>query len=400
MNQLCAPDHAAVVRTLRAAMPADVIVIGAGVVGLAVARRLAALGRSVTVVEAESDSERHTSARGSWVIHSGIYYPPGSLKARLCQAGRHMLYEYCAAHGVAHRRLGKIIVATSEEQVPKLKALIQNAHANGASDVRWISVEEAQSMEPDLHCLAALYSPSTGIVDGKQLMQALHTEVEQHGSRLLFNTRVVGADVTGSEKAVYVEHTQTGERQMLRAQCIVNAAGLWAQHTAEAFAGFPRDVIPPLHLARGCYFKLKGKAPFKHLIYPMPEEAGLGTHLTLTLNGGAKFGPDSEWIAWDPDEGPDYAVDPARGEKFYAAIRKYWPELRDGALAPAYSGIRPKLAGQGQGPTDFMVQGPAQHGVPGLVNLFGVESPGLTSSLAIADMVAQLLDGTAPAAKL
>lgn len=360
----------------------DCAVIGAGVVGLAVARALALRGREVIVLEAEGAIGTGTSSRNSEVIHAGIYYPRGSLKAQLCVEGKALLYEYAAQHGVPHRRCGKLIVATSESQVGELEAIAAKARANGVDDMVLLTQAQARSMEPLLECLAALHSPSTGIVDSHALMLALQGDLENAGGVVAVKSGVSRAECT---RDGIVLTAQDGT--VLRCNSVVNAAGLSAPALARRFEGLRADTVPTAHFAKGNYFTLAGRAPFSRLIYPVPEAAGLGVHLTLDLGGQAKFGPDVQWVA-SPD---DLVVDPARGDGFYAEVRKYWPDLPDGALIPGYAGIRPKISGPGQAAADFMIQGPADHGVPGLVNLFGIESPGLTSSLAIARRVAGIL---------
>jgi L-2-hydroxyglutarate oxidase LhgO len=361
----------------------DCVVIGAGVVGLAIARRLALVGREVIVLESEGEIGAHTSSRNSEVIHAGIYYPKNSLKARLCVAGRDMLYRYCAERGVEHRRSGKLIVATSEAEVPELARIAAAAAANGVDDLERLSITDLCAMEPALHGTAALLSPSTGIVDSHGLMLACRGEAEDHGAMIAFNAPVE-AGRAGADGILL----RIGGAMPMELDCrtVINSAGLGAPEIAARLAGFPANHVPGLWLAKGNYFTLTTKPPFSHLIYPVPEPGGLGVHLALDLAGRARFGPDVEWV-----ESMDYAVDPARGEQFYAAIRKYWPDLPDGSLEPAYAGIRPKLARKGSPANDFMIQGPAEHGVAGLVNLFGIESPGLTASLAIADYVAALV---------
>lgn len=360
----------------------DSVVIGAGVVGLAVARALARTGHEVLVLEAASVIGSGTSSRNSEVIHAGIYYPKGSLKARLCVQGKALLYDYCLAHGVSHRRCGKLIVATAAEQVAQLEQIRQKAMDNGVTDLVLLSQAELEALEPDLRCQAALLSPSTGIIDSHGLMLALQGDLEQASGWVVLNTQVLRAvcGVSGIELVL-------SDGMRLSSRTVVNAAGLQAPALAARFDGLDPAHVPPAFYAKGHYFSLRGRAPFSHLIYPVPEEAGLGVHLTLDLGGQAKFGPDVQWV------GPadDLSVDPARGDGFYAEVRKYWPALPDGALHPAYSGIRPKITGPGAPAADFWIQGPATHGVAGLVNLFGIESPGLTSALAIGHHVAGLI---------
>ena len=365
------------------AEPVDAVVIGAGVVGLAVARALALAGREVVVLEREDAIGTGTSSRNSEVIHAGIYYPPGSLKARLCVAGRLALYAYLAEHGVAHRRCGKLIVATDEAQIAGLEKLKAQASANGVGDLRMLAAREARALEPRLSCVAALESPSTGIVDSHGFMLALRGDAESRGAAIAFRSPLVAGRVAASGVELEVGGA---EPMRLLARTVVNCAGLYAQEVARSIEGFPAERIPPSYYCKGNYFSLSGRSPFARLVYPAPESAGLGVHLTLDLAGQARFGPDVEWI-----ERIDYDVDPERGRVFYEAIRRYWPELKDGSLQPAYCGIRPKIQAQGEPSRDFLVEGPEEHGVAGLVNLYGIESPGLTASLAIGEHVLGLL---------
>ena len=359
------------------------VVIGAGVVGLAVARALALTGREVIVLESEDAIGTGTSSRNSEVIHAGIYYPKDSFKAKFCVQGSKRLYSYCASRGVGHRRCGKLIVATDEDQIPGLREVEAKARANGVHDIHFITGAEAKTMEPALSCVAALLSPSTGIIDSHGLMLAYQGDAEDAGAMVAYKSSVEAGRVT----CAGIELDVGGVAPMtLSARAVINAAGLFAQPVAAAIEGLDPNTVPPLHFAKGNYFSLNGRAPFTHLIYPAPEAAGLGVHLTFDLGGQAKFGPDVEWV-----EKIDYGVDPSRCEEFYAAVRRYWPGLSDGSLQPAYSGIRPKLHAPGEAAQDFVLQGPGEHGVAGLVNLFGIESPGLTSSLAIADAVLILL---------
>ena len=357
----------------------ECLVIGAGAVGLAVARALARRGREVLVLEAESAIGTGVSSRNSEVIHAGIYYPPGSAKARLCLEGRHRLYEYCEAHGVPFRRCGKLIVATDEAQLPKLKSIEETAHRNGVEDLKWLSPAQAQRLEPELRCAGALLSPSTGILDTHAFMLSLQGEIEAAGGAVLCRTPVMSGRV--EERPCLQAGSGEGAME-IAASVIVNSAGLQAQQVAHRL-GIPRQTIPPLHYAKGNYYGVQGRSPFRHLVYPVPEPGGLGVHLTLDLAGQARFGPDVQWI-----ERPEYSVDPGRATHFYREIRRYWAALPDGALTPAYAGIRPKLGGPGAPAADFLIQGPEAHGVPGLINLYGIESPGLTASLAIAEQVA------------
>jgi len=359
----------------------ECVVVGAGVVGLAVARALAVAGREVVILEAEDAIGTHTSSRNSEVIHAGIYYPKGSLKARACVEGRRLLYAYCEAHGVPIRRCGKLIVATSEGQIGELKEIQRKARENGVADVVEISAAEAMRLEPALHCVAALHSPSTGIIDSHALMLAYLGDAEDAGAMLGLRSSLVGVLLKEGKFELKV----TGA-DPVRCHILVNSAGIRAPSVAALIEGFPRERIPPEYYAKGNYYSLAGRPPFSRLVYPVPEPGGLGVHVTLDLAGQARFGPDVEWV-----ERPDYTVDPRRAERFYAAIRRYWPALSDGALAPGYAGIRPKISGPREPAADFLIQGPAEHGVPGLVNLFGIESPGLTASLALADDVAARL---------
>ena len=360
----------------------ECVVIGAGVVGLAVARALALQGREVMVLEAAHAIGTGTSSRNSEVIHAGIYYPQGSLKASLCVKGKAMLYDYCAARGIGHSRCGKLIVATTAEQVAQLQGIVKKAAANGVHDLVLISRKEALAMEPRLQCVAAVHSPGTGIVDSHALMLALQGDLENVGGLVVLNSPIAHARCALDAITLIAE-----DGTELQAQQIVNAAGLQAQPLARRFAGFDSEHVPPSYYAKGNYFTLAGRSPFSRLIYPVPEAAGLGVHLTIDLGGQAKFGPDVQWV----ESADDLVVDPARGDAFYAEVRKYWPELQDGALIPSYAGMRPKIQAPHEAAKDFLIQGPALHGVPGLVNLFGIESPGLTSSLAIGEHVAQLL---------
>ena len=364
----------------------DAVVIGAGVVGLAVGRALALSGREVLVLESENAIGTGTSSRNSEVIHAGIYYPAGSLKARLCVQGKTMLYAYCAERGVAHQRLGKLIVATSPDQVLSLDGIRAKAAANGVHDLQKLSAAEAQALEPALACEAALLSPSTGVVDSHGYMLALQGDMENAGGLLALVSPVQHIGVRHGT-ATHPIRVSTQDGTELACQVLVNAAGLNAVSVARAMEGLDACVLPQAHFAKGNYFTLAGKAPFSHLIYPVPEAAGLGVHLTLDLGGQAKFGPDVQWVK-DPS---DLQVDPRRGDAFYAEVRKYWPALQDGALQPGYAGMRPKINAPQEAAADFMIQGPAEHGVPGLVNLLGIESPGLTSSLAIAQEVCDRL---------
>jgi L-2-hydroxyglutarate oxidase LhgO len=364
----------------------ECVVIGAGVVGLAIARQLAERGREVIVLEATEAIGTGTSSRNSEVIHAGIYYPRGSLKATLCVRGREMLYEYCAARGVPHQRCGKLLVATARNQLPQLNALATRANENGVLDLLRMTADEAETIEPALECVEAVFSPQTGIVDSHQLLLALQGDAERAGAICAFHSPVESIDACGGRFVVKVGGQSPS---LLSADCVINSAGLHANALARKIHGLDPRHVPPLYFAKGNYFSISGRAPFSRLIYPMPNEAGLGVHLTLDLSGQVRFGPDVEWV-----ETLHYDVDPRRAESFYAAIREYWPGLPDGALQPAYAGIRPKLSGPGEAAADFVIQGAAAHGVRGLVNLFGIESPGLTASLAIAQRVCEILGRT------
>ncbi|PKQ08004.1 MAG: FAD-dependent oxidoreductase [Alphaproteobacteria bacterium HGW-Alphaproteobacteria-11] len=360
----------------------EAVVIGAGVVGLACARALALRSREVVVLERAGAIGTETSSRNSEVIHAGIYYPQGSLKARLCVAGRAALYDFLETRKLPHKRTAKLIVAGDAAEAQALEGIAGRARANGVNDLRALTGAEARALEPALRAEAALLSPSTGIVDAAALMLALRGELEDEGGAIAFNTEFLRAERGADGFAVDAGGTR------LTTRLLVNAAGLRAARVARAIDGLDADHVPELHFARGNYFSCASRAPFSRLIYPAPSgDGGLGVHLTFDMGGGARFGPDVEWI--EESETPDYTVDAARGDAFYAAIRRYWPALPDGALAPAYAGIRPKLA---KGESDFSISGPEAHRVPGLVNLFGIESPGLTASLAIADEVVGMLE--------
>ena len=356
------------------------VIVGAGVVGLALARELAVRGREVVLLEAEDRVGTGISSRNSEVIHAGLYYPTGSLKARLCVAGNRALYAYCTERHVEHRRCGKLIVATDGAQVEALRRLKAKAEANGVLDLQWLEAEDARRMEPQLHCAAALLSPSTGIVDSHGLMRALRMDAEASGAAVVLKSPVTGGMDTPEGLRVDVSGA---EPMSLLAQRVFNCAGLGAQKVASGFAGIRPGSVPPLHTSKGSYFSLAGPAPFSRLVYPVPDGSHLGVHLTLDLAGQARFGPDMEWTDREA-----YDVDPRRAEGFYAEVRKYWPGLADGALQPAYAGFRPKLHGPGEPAPDFVIQREHAHGVPGLVNLFGIESPGLTASLALAEELA------------
>jgi L-2-hydroxyglutarate oxidase LhgO len=361
----------------------DVAVIGAGVIGLAVARAMALEGREVVVLEAEDGIGHHTSSRNSEVIHAGIYYAPGSWKARLCVAGRRALYDYCAAQDIAHTRCGKIIVATRDEEIPALEKLKVQAEANDVRDLVWLSAAEVTALEPAVASVRGLWSPSTGIVDSHGFMSALRRDAMAAGASVLLSSPVMTGRVhdAGVELAV-------GGADPVKVMCrhVVNAAGLFAPQIARLIDGLPRESIPTPFYAKGHYFMLSGRSPFSHLVYPVPVPGGLGVHVTLDLSGRARLGPDVSWV-----EGVDYAFDPGRAPAFYAEARRYFPALADGSLEPGYTGIRPKLGPAASPAHDFVVQGPRDHGVSGLVNLYGIESPGLTAALPLAEEVKRLL---------
>src|SRR5260370_15156001 len=362
----------------------ECVVIGAGVIGLAVARRLARFGREVIVLEAAEGIGTVTSSRNSEVIHAGIYYPAGSLMARMCVSGRQALYAYCREHGIPHRNCGKLIVATTPKETAKLASIRAHAEANGVDDLKTLSGDAARDLEPALNCDAALLSTSAGIIDSHAFMLALRGEAEGAGAALAFHTPLLRAKADRGR----IELDAGGEAPMtLECRLLVNAAGLNASAVARGIEGMPIEKIPHAYLAKGNYFSCSARAPFSHLIYPVPEPGGLGVHLTLDMAGQARFGPDVQWV-----DSIDYAVDPARAERFYPAIRRYRPALPDGALMPSYSGILPKIVPPAIASQDFLIQGPRDHGVAGLINLFGIESPGLTSSLAIADQVGELAE--------
>jgi L-2-hydroxyglutarate oxidase LhgO len=360
----------------------DCVVIGAGAVGLAVARSLARRGREVVVLEAASEFGTGVSSRNSEVIHAGIYYPRGSLKAQLCVVGRQQLYAFCEQFHVTHRRCGKLIVATSDGELNDLKAIRAAAAGNGVQ-LEWLEAGAAQQLEPHLKCVAALHSPNTGIIDSHGYMLALLADAQAHGAVLACHSRV--ARMWLETRTVLVA-VNDDERPSIRARAVINCASLHAPQVAASIEGFPQTHIPRAYFARGHYFSLSGRAPFQRLIYPIPEHGGLGVHLTLDLAGQARFGPDVEWV-----EEVDYDVDIARAQRFYGAIRRFWPQLQDGQLVPAYAGIRPKITGPGEPPADFRIDGREHHGVHAIVNLFGIESPGLTASLAIGEYVAGMI---------
>src|SRR6476661_3012804 len=360
----------------------ECVVVGAGVIGLAVARRLAQAGREVVILEAAEGIGTVTSSRSSEVIHAGIYYKAGSLMARTCVSGKTSLYAYCRDHGIPHRNCGKLIVATNPMEVEKLQSIRAHAEANGVDDMQLLAGEAARALEPALNCDAALLSPSTGIIDSHAYMLALRGDAEEAGAAYAFHTPLLRARADAGR----IEIEAGGAAPMtLACNLLVNAAGLGAPALARSIEGMPVGLIPCAYLAKGNYFSCSARAPFSRLIYPVPEPGGLGVHLTLDLAGQARFGPDVEWI-----DSIDYTVDPARADRFYPAIRRYWPSLPDGALMPSYAGIRPKIVPPAVAVQDFLIQGPRDHGIEGLINLLGIESPGLTSSLAIAEYVGEL----------
>jgi L-2-hydroxyglutarate oxidase LhgO len=363
----------------------DAVVIGAGVVGLACARALALAGREVMLLEAAAAVGTGASSRSSEVVHAGIYYTPGSFKARMCVAGRQLLYAYCDAHQIPYRRCGKLIVATTEPQLPQLSALAERARANGVADLRLLSRTEAGALEPELRCVGALESPASGILDSHAFMSSLHGELGRAGGVAILRSPVLDGRL---ERGGVILRAGGAEGVVLRARVVINAAGLDAQAVARSIKGVPAASIPPLYLAKGSYFTLSGHPPFTRLVYPLPSAGGLGVHATIDLAGRVRFGPDVEWV-----DAIDYRVDPGREAAFYAAVRHYWPELPDGALMPAYAGIRPKLERPGGASTDFIVQHLGADLAGGLINLYGIDSPGLTASLALAEYVAGLAAG-------
>jgi L-2-hydroxyglutarate oxidase LhgO len=360
----------------------ECIVVGAGVIGLAVARALARVGREVLVLEAARTFGTETSSRNSEVVHSGIYYPKGSLKARLCVSGKTELYSYCDSHGVPFRRCGKIIVATRDDELPALERISRAAQGNGVTDLVSLSASEVSRLEPAVFSVGGLLSPSTGIVDSHALMSSLHADAVQLGATIAYQTPVVAGETTAGGVAL-----RLGGREpaTVEAEIVVNAAGLHAQRVARSIRGVSEASVPACHYARGNYFSIRGK-PFSRLVYPIPEPGGLGVHATIDLAGEVRFGPDVEWI----DE-IDYRVEPERAARFYPVVRRYYPALADDALEPAYAGVRPKLSGPNDAAHDFLLQGPEKHGVSGLINLYGIESPGLTASFSIADEVLCML---------
>jgi len=361
----------------------ECVVIGAGVMGLAVGRELALAGLDTVILESESHVGTATSSRNSEVIHAGIYYVPGSLKAKLCVSGKRMLYDYCRDRHVEHVNCGKLIVATRDDQLASLEQLVTNAQCNSVNDLELLTRDQARHLEPELECTGAILSPSTGIVDSHGLMISLLGDFEAAGGMLAVESPVDGGTFGSEGITLRVGGAADYE---LRAKYVVNAAGLGAQEVALAIGGLARDIVPPLYLAKGSYYSFDHRPPFSRMVYPLPEDTHLGVHLTLDLGGRARFGPDLEWVSE-----LNYDVDPAGSDAFYTEIRKYWPGLPDGSLSPAYAGIRPKVQGPGDAPCDFCIQGASTHGADGLINLFGIESPGLTACLAIAAYVRQAL---------
>ncbi|CAM5767145.1 dehydrogenase [Labrys miyagiensis] len=361
----------------------DTVVIGGGVIGLAIGRNLAMAGREVMVLEAESRIGSVTSARNSEVIHAGLYYPTGSLKAKLCVEGKKQLYAFCEERGIGHARCGKLVVAADKSELSYLEKLRQQAVANDVADCVLVDADEVRRMEPDLVAVAALHSPSTGIIDSHGLMEAYVADIEAHGGSVVTHSPVLDGRLEDDGVTLTIGGRDPA---VIEARLVINSAGLDAWTISERIDGIDAATLPPRHFAKGSYFSLAGRAPSRRLVYPVPEPGGLGVHLTLDLAGQARFGPDVEWI-----DTLDYEVDPRRAKKFYAAIRRYWPGLKDGALQPAYSGIRPKTTGPAGGAGDFIIQGPAETGHPAYAALYGMESPGLTSSLAIAEEVKRLV---------
>ena len=363
--------------------PVDCAIIGAGVVGLAIARELAMAGREVIVLEAADAIGTHTSSRNSEVIHAGLYYPKGSLKARFCVAGKSLLYDYCASHGVPHNNIGKIVVAVTADEIGTLKSYVQKAEANGVIDLRWLSREELRDLEPAVNCVAGFLSPSTGIVDSHALMLACQGDAENSGAAVVLKSPVESGAVRSDGIVLDVG----GDEPMtIACRSVINSAGLFAQDIARSIEGVPASGIPPQYFAKAHYYTLAGKPPFRRLVYPVASNAHLGVHVTVDMAGQIRFGPDVSWV-----DAVDYSFDHAREPLFYDAIRKYYPGLKDGQLQPGYTGIRPKVSGPKEPAADFIIRGPREHGVAGLVNLFGIESPGLTASLAIAAHVRELL---------
>jgi L-2-hydroxyglutarate oxidase LhgO len=361
----------------------DCVVIGAGVVGLAIARAAALAGREVIVLEAAEGIGTHTSSRNSEVIHAGLYYPKGSLKAKFCVAGKEQLYRYCAERGVPHRRIGKVVVAADESERSAVQSYVAKAQANGVTDLRWLSAAELHELEPAVTCVAGFLSPSTGIIDSHAFMLALQGDAENRGASIVFFSPVESGETRDDGIVLNVGGT---DPMSLLARTVINSAGLYAQNVARSLRGVPSVSIPPQYFAKAHYYTLSGRSPFHRLVYPVATHAHLGVHVTLDLGGQARFGPDVCWV-----DSVDYTFDDSREPLFYEAVRHYYPQLKDGSLQPGYTGIRPKISAPDQPAADFLIQGPLDHGVPGLVNLYGIESPGLTAALAIGDHVMGLL---------
>lgn len=361
----------------------DCVVIGAGIIGLAVARALSLRDREVFILEKSEGIGNEASSRNSEVIHAGLYYPTGSLKARLSVEGKDQLYRYCVEKGIEHNRIGKLVVATEESEMPRLEQIEKQGRINGVRDLRMLDRSGVQAMEPGLHCNAALLSPSTGIIDSHGLMESFLADAEDLGAIMALGSPVGRGEIR-SEGIVL----EVGGHEPMNVVCrtVVNCAGTSTADLARSIEGFPGYTLPRTYMCKGNYFTLTGSTPFSRLIYPVPNQAGLGIHLTFDLAGQVRFGPDTEWV-----ERIDYTIDVSRTEMFYEAVRKYWPDLPDGSLNPGYAGIRSKLSGPGEDARDFLIQGPVDHGVPGLINLLGIDSPGLTSCMAIADEVVKLL---------
>lgn len=357
----------------------DCVVIGAGVVGLSVARSLALAGRDVVVLEAEEVIALHASSRNSEVIHAGIYYAADSLKARLCVTGKDMLYRYCEEHAVAHRRTGKFIVATTADEQTTLQKYLRQAQLNGVDDLEHMSAREIALREPEIRCVAGLWSPGTGIIDSHAYLLALQADLEAAGGSVVCRSRVSAIDFTGDRISLSIEADPVCK---VRCNILINSAGLWAQQLASGAAGFASIDVPQLHMSKGHYYSYQGRAPFQSLVYPIASGGGLGIHATCDLSGGIRFGPDARWV-----DTLDYEFDDSLRNDFETAIRQYYPGLCAERLQPGYTGIRPKLSGPGESAADFVIQGEAEHGVAGLLNLFGIESPGLTASLAIGEYV-------------
>ena len=362
----------------------DCIVIGAGVIGLAVARRLALAGREVIVLEKAEGIGTETSSRNSEVIHAGHYYATDSLKAKLCVAGNGAMYRYCAEHHIPHKRLGKIIVATDQDEIATLEKYVKQGAINGVHDLAWITPAQVREMEPNVHCVAAIHSPSTGLVDSHSLMLSYQGDLEGAGGTVVFHSPIESGEVSSDGVILNVGGK---EPMTIQSDLVVNCAGLYAQDIAKTIKGIPPETIPKLYYAIGHYFTVTGKPAFTRLIYPVAVAGSLGLHVALDLAGQVRFGPDIEYI-----DRIDYGFRTSLSVKFYDSIRRYYPDLKDDSLQPGYTGIRPKLHGPGTPAADFVIQGKRDHGIDGLINLYGIESPGLTSSLAIADYVYQQLE--------